>query len=60
MEFVKATQTLSEYPTIGRLTDSKLVRIKVVEHYYILYEFSDDNLYILSIFDSRQDPIKII
>ena len=57
--FKEAINLLIIKPKIGRLTDIEDVRIKVVRDYLIFYEFDNECLYILAIWDSRQDPNKL-
>ncbi len=57
--FKEAIYLIKTKPKIGRLTDIEDVRLKVVRDYLIFYEFDDEYLYILSIWDSRQDPNKL-
>lgn len=47
---------LSQRPLIGRKTDITNVRVKLVKDYLIFYEVSNDTLYVLSIWDVRQNP----
>lgn len=46
-------------PEIGRKSDIEHVRVKIVRDYLIFYESTTDVLYILSVWDSRQDPNKL-
>ncbi len=57
--FNSAIELLSIRPNIGRPTDEKGVRLKVVRDYFIVYEDTGKQLNILSIWDTRQDPIKL-
>ncbi len=57
--FKEAIKLIAEFPTLGKPTDDNTVRIKIVRDYLIIYEIHDDTLLILSIFDSRQDPMKL-
>jgi len=51
---------ISEYPELGRPTDDKNARIKIVRDYLIIYEVDDkERLLILTIWDNRQDPKKL-
>jgi plasmid stabilization system protein ParE len=50
---------LSKRPWVGRKTDIEHVRVKIVKDYLIFYEVIDDTLYVLSIWDSRQNPDKL-
>ncbi|MDW3208368.1 MAG: type II toxin-antitoxin system RelE/ParE family toxin [Reichenbachiella sp.] len=54
--FVQAANQLSKFPKIGRLSDVKGVRIKIVRDYLLFYEITDKAIEILTIWDSRQDP----
>ena len=47
---------LSKRPLIGRKTDVENVRVKIVKDYLIFYEVTDETLFVLSIWDTRQDP----
>jgi toxin YoeB len=58
--FVKAVLTISKYPKIGKRTDVKNVRVKIVRDYLVIYEITEREIIILTIFDSRQDPNLII
>jgi toxin YoeB len=58
--FKEAIRLISEYPEIGKPTDDKKARIKIVKDYLIIYEFDDNHrLVILTVWDSRQNPIKM-
>jgi hypothetical protein len=51
---------IAEFPTIGKLTDDNLARIKIVRDYWIVYDIRENGIFILAIFDSRQNPIKLV
>lgn len=58
--FKKAIYLISEYPQLGKHTNNKNARIKVVKEYLIIYEIDENNrLLILSIWDSRQNPKRL-
>ena len=57
--FRKVIHLIHEYPQIGKPTDDKKARIKIVKDYLIIYEETDTSLVILSIWDSRQNPEKL-
>lgn len=57
--FIEAVELLSIHPQLGRKSTEKEVRIKVVKDYLILYKFTDTELWVMAIFDSRQDPEKL-
>lgn len=52
---IETIKLLAEHPTIGRKTDIKDVRVKIVRDYLIFYEFSKSELIILSIWDGRRE-----
>lgn len=53
--FIKALKQLAEHPKIGRETDFKNVRVKIVRNYLLFYEFSDVQIKVLSVWDGRRD-----
>ncbi len=55
----EAIKLICEFPQIGKQTDDKDVRVKIVKDYLILYEQSETTIYILTIWDSRQRPEKL-
>jgi toxin YoeB len=57
--FKEAINIISKFPQIGRPTDHRNVRVKVVRDYLIIYEDTEKAIYILAIWDSRQDPNKL-
>jgi plasmid stabilization system protein ParE len=57
--FIEAVELLSIHPQLGSKSTEKEVRIKVVKDYLILYEYSETELRVMTIFDSRQDPEKL-
>lgn len=54
--FKEAVKFISEYPTVGKLTEDKKSRIKIVRDYLIIYEVQKSTIVILTIFDSRRNP----
>lgn len=55
--FKVAIKLISEYPEIGKPTDVKDVRIKIVRDYLIIYEINgNEQIIILTLWDSRQNP----
>lgn len=56
--FVDTAELLSKYPKIGRKTEYPDVRIKIVRDYFVTYRETETSIDILTIWDSRQDPIK--
>ena len=58
--FKEAVKLISDYPKIGKLSDDKNVRLKIVRDYFIVYEMDNENqLIILAIWDVRQNPKKL-
>lgn len=49
---------LADHPAIGRKTDVEKVRVKFVRDYLILYEFSNTELIILSVWDGKRESKK--
>lgn len=48
-------KTLSKSNLIGRLTSNKTTRVIVMNDYLIFYEINDNQIYIISFWDNRQD-----
>lgn len=47
---------ISQYPEIGRKTDIKNVKVKVIHKYLVYYEIIDENLYVLTIRHGSKNP----
>jgi len=47
---------ISRHPLIGKRTDKENVRVKILRDYLIIYEFTESDLIVLSIWDCRQKP----
>jgi|ERR1700722_5041118 len=47
------------YPFIGKLTDVRNVRAKKVRDYFIFYSEKGNQIHILTIWDTRQNPLDI-
>jgi len=58
--FQEAVRLIASYPNIGTPTSFGQVRSKVVRDYQIFYEEAGDAIHILTIWDSRQDPEKLL
>ena len=54
--FEQAVQLLAIHPRVGRLTDDKTARVKIIRDYLLFYEEEQDQIHILAIWDSRRDP----
>lgn len=57
--FKRAIKLVAHYPKIGKPTDNKNTRIKIVRDYLIIYEIIKEQIFILTIWDSRQSPEKL-
>lgn len=57
--FREAVNLIKDFPQIGKQTDDKKARSKVVKDYLLIYEDDIDSIVILTIWDSRQDPEKL-
>ena len=56
MLFKEALSQIRIYNEIGKPTDLKNVRLKIVSHFEIIYDLYDDKIVILDIWDTRQSP----
>ena len=56
----EAVKLIAQHPNIGTPTEFEQVKSKVVRDYQIFYEEIEDAIYILSIWDTRQDPDKLL
>ncbi len=50
---------ISNFPEIGKPTNDDTIRIKIIKDYFILYEIFENEIIILTIWDSRRDPGKL-
>lgn len=51
-QFSEALKLIASYPEIGRKTDDKSARVKIVSNYLIIYEIRENNIYVLTFWDS--------
>lgn len=56
--FENTAELISKYPKIGKQTELPDIRYKIVKDYLFTYRETDDCIEILTIWDSRQDPVK--
>ena len=56
MLFKEALSQIRIYNEIGKPTDLKNLRLKIVSHFEIIYDLYDDKIVILDIWDTRQSP----
>ena len=54
--FRKSVLLLAEFPKIGKLTDDKITRAKIVKDYIIFYQESAKEILIVSVWDTRRNP----
>jgi toxin YoeB len=57
--FKEATKIISDYPKIGKITERENIRVKIVRDYLIVYKELDDNIEVLTIYNSYQNPAKL-
>lgn len=57
--FRDALRIIGEYPQIGKPTNDQTARIKIVRDYLLIYEEFQDSIFLLTIWDSRQNPKKL-
>ena len=57
--FNESVKIILDFPGIGKLSNEPNVRIKIVKDYLLLYEEIGNQIHILTIWDSRQDPEKL-
>lgn len=53
---VEAIDLIALFPFLGRQTNRKDIRIKILRHYQIVYKVKPKRIEILAVWDSRQDP----
>ena len=53
--FISTIRDLSNRPNLGRKTEFKNVRVKIVRDYLIFYEIIKKEILILSVWDARRD-----
>ncbi|MFN7705261.1 MAG: type II toxin-antitoxin system RelE/ParE family toxin [Chryseotalea sp.] len=58
-KFRDALNLIKDHPQIGKSTNLKNVRIKIVTDYLMVYEIKENTILLLAIWDSRQDPRKL-
>ncbi|WP_436414575.1 type II toxin-antitoxin system RelE/ParE family toxin [Petrimonas sp.] len=55
-QFSSALKLIASFPQIGRQTDDKSARVKIVSHYLIIYEIRENDIYVLTFWDNRRNP----
>jgi toxin YoeB len=56
--FIDSVELLSEMPELGRATNFPSVRVKIVRDYLIYYRNNPTYIEIITIWDSRRNPLK--
>lgn len=59
MLFNEAARLISEFPQIGTATDIPQVRVKVIKSYKLFYVSHVDKIQIISVWDTRQNPLRL-
>ena len=57
--FIAALKTVCEFPESGITTDRASVRAVLVRDYLLFYKDLPQEIYVLTIWDTRQDPNKL-
>lgn len=52
---ISTIKQIAETPSIGRKTDLDNVRVKIIRDYLLFYEFDEDYLKVLALWDGRRD-----
>jgi toxin YoeB len=57
--FNDAAEIIAKFPKIGKPSGYKDTRIKIVKDFLLFYKESEDFINIITIWDSRQNPLKL-
>lgn len=57
--FKESIKIIKDFPQVGKLTNDPNTRIKIVKDFLIIYEETETQIFILTIWDSRQDPERL-
>jgi addiction module RelE/StbE family toxin len=57
--FIAAVEFVAEFPLVGKKSNIENVRMKVVRDYLIIYEFSNEYIYVLRVWSTQQNPERI-
>ena len=57
--FKESIKTIKLFPEIGKPTNRPDTRLKIVRDYFIVYSIKENEIRILAVWDSRQDPLKL-
>ncbi len=56
----EAIRLMQDHPYIGRRTVIENVHVKIIRQYLIIYEIREEDIVILSIWDGRRNPDKML
>jgi addiction module RelE/StbE family toxin len=57
--FRESVRIIKDFPQVGKTTDERNARIKIVKDYLLIYEETESQILILTIWDSRRDPDRL-
>ena len=52
----QAVKGLKDFPEMGRQLENTNIKFLVIEYYQIFYKFSEDEIKVLHVWDSRRNP----
>lgn len=55
----QSAELLSNYPLLGKSSNLKKIRFKIVRNYYLIYEICQEEIHIHAIWDQKLNPIKL-
>ena len=58
--FTESAQQIFDFPFSGIRISGTLFRGKLIRDYYLLYEFDEETVTILFIWDTRQNPTELL
>lgn len=58
--FIEFTKSISNNPLLGIKSNKENVRFRVISHYLLFYRIMEDYIEIITIWDSRRNPRKLI
>jgi addiction module RelE/StbE family toxin len=57
--FRESVRIIKDFPQVGKTTDEQSTRIKIVKDYFLIYDETETQILILTVWDSRRDPDKL-
>ena len=55
-EFNRSLELVKKHPNIGKPSEIEGIRLKIVKHYFIVYKETSETIFVLKIWDTRQNP----